>query len=771
MMKYLNILCLFLIGFCSHMMQAQIENAGSEEYGRLFDVQYHPSETDRLYARTLGNHIVTSDDNGDTWDILYSSPEPFEIEDINYIVDSHSLSFHAANSIYVLDIETLQYSLETDLPIPPQAESVWVNSYYIHPSDADFIIASQGFKIGVDTFSKVYYTTDGGDEWQEVYYNVENDYIHVNSVALNPSDSTQLYIFRGNSPEDTIGGLFISEDSGETWEEKLAGYTLKAFDFNPDDSQELIVGTSIGNGNHEEQLFKSTDAGNNWDSIPINWTDKTLNNITDVTYKPNDPNTVIVLEENEIVVTEDNFNTWENYVYPNVDTHSYYYGLFTSFNPSQDGEVYISSNYHVLHSDNNAEDLEWAKNPYFHSTGQYNDIYQSDDEQHLYYGVQYGYVHRNMETEEDTPYFVKPLDFVALSPNTPMFIDKRAMGRVYVYEDGLSGTDLKVSLNHGDDEETIYTGFKPDFDALASYPSDSKTVIAAFSQQGSSNELVKIDYNDIDQVEITDLSLPIDEKVSGIFISAENDLILIAVGSSFYKSDDEGESWEELDEGLEGLQADTIFDLTYNPIDENQLTIATSNGIYTSYNQGEEWEKINDGRYNKVEHSPLTNGDIVALSYSWIDADNTSNDFKISYTNDAGENWEDINYEDLYYIKANTGATLFKDNEEADVYVGTSDIGLLKVTLDFDDLGVPGHADREEDKALIYPNPVHDVLNIQLEDDEQINRVTIHTGAGAKIREENAVDKIDVSSLPEDVYLITIQTKSNKTMTKRFIKK
>ena len=770
-MKHLNILCLLLF-LCSYFTHAQIENVGSKEYGRLMDVQYHSSETDRLYARTLGNHIVTSDDNGEAWDILYSFPESLGVEDLKYMADSHSLSFYAGNSIYILDIETLQYSLETDLPIPPQAESVWIDSYYIHPSDADFIIVSQGFKIGFDTFSKVYYTTDGGEEWQEVYYSVENDYIHVNSVALNPSDSTQLYIFRGNSPEDTIGGLFISEDSGETWEEKLAGYTLKAFDFNPDDSQELLVGTDIGFGNHEEKLFKSTDAGNSWDSIPISWTDKTLNNITNITYKPNDPNTVIVLEENEIVVTEDDFDTWENYVYPEVDTHSYYYGLFTSFNPSQDGEVYISSNYHVLHSDNNAEDLEWAKNPFFQSTGQYNDIYQSDDEQHLYYGVQYGYVHRNLQTEEDTPYFVKPLDYVSLSPNMPMFIDKRAMGRVYVYEEGLSGADLKVSINHGDDEETIYTGFKPAFDALASYPSDNKTVIAAFSQQGSSNELVKIDYNDINQVETTTLSLPIDEKVNGIFISAENDLIVIAVKSSLYKSIDEGESWEELNDGLEDLQADIIFDLVYNPLDENQLTIATSNGIYTSYNQGEEWEKLKEGRYNKVEHSPVTNGDMVALSYSWEDANNSPNEFKVSYTNDAEENWEDINYEDLYYIKANTGATLFKDNEEADVYIGTSDIGVIKLTLDFTDLSIPDYSDNnDENNILIYPNPAEDFLHIETKNNINISRLSFYAMNGKKIKEEVSSNKIDVSSMPSGIYLLKILTNSNEEIVKRFVKK
>lgn len=757
-------------------MQAQIEVIGSEEYGRLFDVQYHPTEPDRLYALTLKNHIVTSKDNGETWDILYSVENAGSVcKDLKFIPVDNSLSFYQGNTLYILDLETMQISLETSLPITPGADRSFVSSYYIYPSDKDIIIASQGIT-GLDdddiTFSKAFYTTDGGQDWEEIYFSQDNDKVKLNSVAINPDEPDKLYLFRSNGSDDINGGVFISDDAGQTWEEKLTGYTLDAFDFNPDNSDELLVGTSIGFGSHEEKLYKSTDAGDTWDSIPVEWTDKTLNNITHIAYKPTDPNTVMVLEENEIVVTEDGFATWENYVYPEVDVHNYYYGLHTSFNPFQEGELYISSNYHVLFSDDQGENLEWNKNPYFSTTGQNTNVFQSDAEQHLYYGVQFGYVHKDLNSEEEEDYYTKPLDFVSISPNTPMHIDEQIAGRVYAYESSLTGSELKVSLDHGEDEAVIYNTMKTNFNAVTSYPSDDKVILVSLSNQESAPELIKIDYSNIDDVEVNILDLPIESWVSGIYIN--DDFILITIGDSLYKSFDDGESWEEITEGLEELSSgnNLIYDLASNTLDDNQMSIATTQGLFTSYDQGSTWEKIKSGYFNKVEHSIYTNGQLVATTYTQITPTYEQLNYTLAYTNDFGDTWEEINYDDIFYIYSATSATLFnEDGETGDVYIGTSDLGLLKLTIDFNSLGVPDYSENDENKVIVYPNPVDNELQIDLQNNGQVKNLKVFNIQGQKVSEAQGIDKINVASLPTGIYLIHINTDSNKKIVKRFIKK
>lgn len=773
-MKKIKTLFILLLTFTGYFLQGQqIENVGTDEYGRLMDVQYHPSEMNRLYALTYGNHMVTSDDNGESWDVLYTFPNSFrQIENLKSLSEENSLSFTSKNSLYLFDLETSEITAELAMPIPAGAGDAWIDSYYIYPDNSDIILVGQEFKIGSAVFSKAYYTTNKGADWEEIYYSGDYDFVHISSVAINPADPDLLYLFRGNGPEDVDGGLFISEDAGATWEEKLQGYTLEAFDFKPDNPSELLTGTSIGFGQHSEKLFRSTDAGSTWDSIPINWTDKTLDNITKITYNPKHPNTVIVLEENEIVATQDNFATWENYVYPEIDTHSYYYGLHLSFNPFEEGELYLTSNYHILHSNNNAADLEWSKNPYFTATGQNNNIFQSADARHLYYGVQYGFVHRDLETGEENPYFVKSLDFFSNSPNTPMRIDKHVEGRVYIYNQGFTGSQLLVSTSHGADETAIYSTFKSNFDAVASFPTDNNTILASFSNLGSSPELVEIDYNDIDNVAVNTLALPEDQYVSGIYINNAEDFILISVGGTLYKSTDYGETWEKSNEGLEELADEQIFELTSNPLNENQLTIATSIGIYTSMDKGETWEKIKEGRFNKVEHSSVKNGHIVAMQNTFMSASGAAYSYEIYYSADGGDTWEEVSNEDLGYVQSYTSATFFDDDgKTANVFVGTSDLGLLKVTLDFSDLATPDFSGNQENNILLYPNPVENILHIQTKNGIRVNHYSIYGIDGQRIADSPASNEIDVSSLPSGIYLLKLRTDAGKQIVKRIIKK
>ena len=69
---------------------------------------------------------------------------------------------------------------------------------------------------------------------------------------------------------------------------------------------------------------------------------------------------------------------------------------------------------------------------------------------------------------------------------------------------------------------------------------------------------------------------------------------------------------------------------------------------------------------------------------------------------------------------------------------------------------------------IVFPNPVSNLLNIQL--NEEINNIEIFNLIGQKIIESNT-KQINVSNLENGVYLIKVNTISNKSVTKRFVKK
>lgn len=71
----------------------------------------------------------------------------------------------------------------------------------------------------------------------------------------------------------------------------------------------------------------------------------------------------------------------------------------------------------------------------------------------------------------------------------------------------------------------------------------------------------------------------------------------------------------------------------------------------------------------------------------------------------------------------------------------------------------------------IYPNPVSDIIFI--ENDNNIEGISIYTGTGAMVRNEECSDndlQLNVSDLESGIYIIKVKTGNNEII-KRFIKK
>src|SRR5690606_29321439 len=133
----------------------------------------------------------------------------------------------------------------------------------------DIALVSLGYKIGIANFEKTYYTTDGGATWNMIYYTVDHLNIFPNNVAISPNDPQKLFIARGQGDSGTIGGVLISTNGGIDWEEKIPGVTLEPIAFNPTNAEDILIGSSIGFGSHDENLYRSSDGGDTWNIVPI----------------------------------------------------------------------------------------------------------------------------------------------------------------------------------------------------------------------------------------------------------------------------------------------------------------------------------------------------------------------------------------------------------------------------------------------------------------------------------------------------------------------
>lgn len=761
---------LFLLIFlaCSPFY-GQLEFIGSSDYGRIFNITYDPLVENKLYATSLNNHILVSEDNGENWDVLFSMTygEVTEFQKLKMTNNNTALSFikynqdSPDNTILIFDLAT--ETVINEIEIPATSTINTIQSYSIYPQDPDIILMNTVLDFG--TLENTYYTTDGGQNWDVVYSKSDFNDVSLNDIAINPENPQQLILTRGFGPNREEGGILISNDAGQTWDEKLEGVILNPISFNPFNTDEIYIGTGMSFGSTPENLYRSIDGGNTWEIIPLVWTAGELDNINYIAFNPFNEGQIIILEENEIVISMDNGVSWTNYVYDMNDVHTYYSGWNLSFNPYNENEVFINSDYFPLFSGDGGATTVWKKNNYFRSTGTLELFSGTTD--HLYYGVQQGYVHRNLSTEEEADFDILPLTAYSQGGAPPLFVDKTTESRVFIFSAGWFGADLKVSVDHGQTQHQMHNTYMDYVDALEANPLNTDEVWYSLSNNMGNVEFWKADLSDLNAVTSTPIEIPDTGTVNGIYFDdAVSGKVMIAIGTHIYKTEDGGETWTNSSGGLEELVADVdlIIDLAVNPLNPDQFSISTNKGIFTSVDGGDNWTKIYENLVYKTYHSPVTEGHIVGIVLN-----SAISDFSLVYSSDAGETWEQLENDDLLKTAA-TDATVKFQEESAEVYIGSIDLGLMLYTIDLHELGNEGIP---AISSLIeaYPNPVNDILN--LESDANILTVSLYSLTGQLLLTKpigSTSTQLDVSFLADGIYLLRVENETGME-TLRIIKK
>jgi photosystem II stability/assembly factor-like uncharacterized protein len=769
MKKLLSILLLLLCQFSF----AQLEIIGSKEYGRLYNLIYDPVVQNRIYATTIRNHIVISNDNGLNWEIFYSFPTTNnkEIKKLKFH-NSNQFSFTLngdshENKIYIIDIATKEIVWEYSIPIPENSDGSAIYSYYFY--DDDTVIVNQWYGILGAVRAKVYYTNSKGLNWDMIYYNGDYGYIFPNFVAISPSNPEKLYIARlGGLDSDDYGGLLISENAGQAWEEKLSGSDLGPIVFHPNNPNDILIGTWLGSGSYTH-LYRSLDNGDNWNDVFPELSSEMLNGILDLQYNPSDNNNIVALGVNEIMRTYDNFQTKEVIQYENdmYNPNNYFFGVSASFNPFNTSQLVLATNDYPLMTSNGGASVSRIENKYFLSQNGQLNIFKNETSKHLYYAVQNGFSHRDLATQNETPHNIFPLQFL---PNvvSKFYCDKYIEGRVYAANQGFDFSNFAVSNDHG---ATFFGVQSPSLylHKIVSKPENSNILFCSLSNDYEDCNLEMFDITDIENVQQTSIVLPIDGFLSDIHFDVNDTSVMwVALGNRIYKTSDYGENWELQSNGLEELNSsDRINQITQNLVDNSQLTIATTKGIFTSVDNGNSWYQISSFIVNYVEHSDTNSDYIVAITYGGGHNEQII-DFTLRYSNDAGVTWQQIPYQDLLYIFSDQkNATVDFNGDTADVYVGTYDLGVLKYTIDLTTLG---QSEFENNLNVITsPNPAKNIINVQTT--ETIKEVSVYNLLGKKVTvNQLSTNSIDVSNLAQGVYIIKVMNEDDKMFSSKFIK-
>lgn len=602
---------------------AQLRQYADAASGTLYYAIYDHSVKDRIYA-TNHNLLLVSEDAGTTWRIAWQLPPEFigkgTITDLKSIGNSDVVFFtitHTSEAeiagLYSLNHKT---GVLKHYTTPNQDKVPTATSYDVDQWDFNKVVIHTNYMDNAtfNYYSEVYYTGDGGATWSLIYDSRDHNSVHPAKVAFSPEDSRKIYMTRATGPSGAKGGLFISNDAGKNWTESLAGITLGPIAINPQKSDEIIVGG--GDGSETECLYRSSDGGKTWESYnDIEWIDYLMDNINTITYNPQDPNCIYVLEGNQIIATGDGFKTWQD-----ITPERYFYGFHASINPFNTQEI-----------------LTAASIDFYDKVMYTPDGYRTFKEMPE---ARFGEKADGIAVGNGSLYYLTDGVCCRLEAGTEKGTEVAAMGYTRLFSGkNYNGIALLASPEAGqlafidfnsDAQLTPIGGIVENVKAVASDPENAGIYYVA------TNGTLAI--ADITVKEVTLMTTLPDGNVSAVACNAG--CIFIAVNGKVYKSADNGTTWNEKSVGL---GATGILALA---VDGNTVVAVTEDGgVYLSDDLAENWEKTSLAD-NNISGIAVSQGTIAAASFT------AGQPLQIHFSTDDGATWSTISSKELHYARA-----------------------------------------------------------------------------------------------------------------------
>ena len=230
-------------------------------------------------------------------------------------------------------------------------------------------------------------------------------------------------------------------------------------------------------------------------------------------------------------------------------------------------------------------------------------------------------------------------------------------------------------------------------------------------------------------------------------ITVGSDLYISTLGGVF-TSTDGGANWVAKNNGLPDLMQCNGIAFTQGAL----LTSGYGVGVYRSTDLGESWTQITDGFDGFLFVGGFyTSGDVAVVGGSLC---------KAHYSTDGGQTWT--------LIPQGTGGGFDVFNRfliDNGYLFGATTTWVIRVSLE--NLGIEEVSIQNAtySELKIYPNPTTDILHIQMEssDNFQNTFIQIMDIKGKIVSQYTSMDnEIDVSKLPNGIYMLMVQMEDKK---------
>jgi photosystem II stability/assembly factor-like uncharacterized protein len=159
--------------------------------------------------------------------------------------------------------------------VGPDGGDVRSLAYDPHNPDRIFLGTSTGV---------LFISNNGGQDWAR-FAHLGDDYV-LDHIALNPHNSSVMYVSGWSVQSQQVGDMFRTRDGGKTWQ-TLPGMhnkSIRAMAMSASDSNVLVTGSLDG-------VFRSKDGGDTWERMS-QASHAEIKNIESIAIDPKDPNVV-----------------------------------------------------------------------------------------------------------------------------------------------------------------------------------------------------------------------------------------------------------------------------------------------------------------------------------------------------------------------------------------------------------------------------------------------------------------------------------------------
>ena len=240
---------------------------GVGDNGAARYLAFDPGNTDVIYAGFLSLAVCKSTDGGQSWDYANHGIATLLTNDIEIDVNDPSkvlVGFEAENSggCYLSNDGGANWSLVTSLPGTRFSQVTFGSDGAMYAwSNGPSSVAQEG----------LYKSTDGGVTWSNMGPNVGNLF-ETQIFGLTASRVDPGLIFIGGNNFGVNGWASVihrSTDGGQNWDNVYIGPDFDSFNFmfiDPNSDDQTIYTAYFANIDHGG-FMKSTDEGTNWDFI------------------------------------------------------------------------------------------------------------------------------------------------------------------------------------------------------------------------------------------------------------------------------------------------------------------------------------------------------------------------------------------------------------------------------------------------------------------------------------------------------------------------